>query len=135
MGPLGEANQVFFPIVSKKLGGWRVVVFLALLVVVGLLAIDRHKATTHLSRRMNIFRLIGDLSHVLAILILLGKIWRQRNVAGVGLSLSLSLSFSCPMLTACTLVLTVLLHLIWRDTQSLGDLLGERCVVAGVFPL
>ncbi len=31
---------------------------------------------------MNIFRLIGDLSHVLAILLLLAKIWKTRSVAG-----------------------------------------------------
>ena len=31
---------------------------------------------------MNIFRLIGDLSHLLAILILLSKIWKTRSCAG-----------------------------------------------------
>ncbi|XP_075230945.1 ER lumen protein-retaining receptor isoform X2 [Lycorma delicatula] len=32
---------------------------------------------------MNIFRLVGDLSHVLAILILLVKIWRTRSCSGI----------------------------------------------------
>ena len=32
---------------------------------------------------MNIFRLIGDLSHLLAILLLLWKIWKTRSCAGV----------------------------------------------------
>lgn len=31
---------------------------------------------------MNIFRLIGDMSHVAAIVILLLKIWKTRSVAG-----------------------------------------------------
>lgn len=31
---------------------------------------------------MNIFRLAGDLSHVLAIIILLLKIWKTRSCAG-----------------------------------------------------
>ncbi|KRT83255.1 hypothetical protein AMK59_3614 [Oryctes borbonicus] len=32
---------------------------------------------------MNIFRLIGDLSHLLAIIILLRKIWKSRSCAGI----------------------------------------------------
>jgi len=32
---------------------------------------------------MNIFRLIGDLSHLLAIIILLRKIWKTRSCAGI----------------------------------------------------
>ena len=32
--------------------------------------------------RMNIFRLAGDLSHLLAILVLLWKIWKTRSCAG-----------------------------------------------------
>lgn len=32
---------------------------------------------------MNIFRLIGDLSHLLAILLLLWKIWKTRSCAGI----------------------------------------------------
>lgn len=32
--------------------------------------------------RMNLFRLSGDLSHLIAILILLVKMWRTRSVAG-----------------------------------------------------
>lgn len=32
---------------------------------------------------MNIFRLIGDLSHLFAILILLAKIWKTRSCAGI----------------------------------------------------
>jgi len=32
---------------------------------------------------MNIFRLAGDLSHLLAIIILLTKIWKTRSVAGI----------------------------------------------------
>lgn len=31
---------------------------------------------------MNVFRLTGDLSHLLAIIILLIKIWRTRSCAG-----------------------------------------------------
>lgn len=32
---------------------------------------------------MNIFRLVGDLSHLLAILLLLWKIWKSRSCAGI----------------------------------------------------
>ncbi len=32
---------------------------------------------------MNIFRLVGDLSHLLAIIILVAKIWRTRSCAGI----------------------------------------------------
>lgn len=32
--------------------------------------------------KMNIFRLIGDLSHLLAIILLLWKIWKTRSCAG-----------------------------------------------------
>ena len=32
---------------------------------------------------MNIFRLVGDLSHLLAILILLSKIWKTRSCSGI----------------------------------------------------
>ena len=32
---------------------------------------------------MNVFRLAGDLSHLLAILILLMKIWKTRSCAGI----------------------------------------------------
>jgi ER lumen protein retaining receptor len=32
---------------------------------------------------MNLFRLIGDLSHLLAILLLLAKIWKTRSCAGI----------------------------------------------------
>jgi ER lumen protein retaining receptor len=32
---------------------------------------------------MNIFRLVGDLSHLLAILILLTKIWKTRSCSGI----------------------------------------------------
>ena len=31
---------------------------------------------------MNLFRLIGDLSHLLAIFLLLAKIWKTRSCAG-----------------------------------------------------
>lgn len=34
---------------------------------------------------MNIFRLVGDLSHLLAIIILLLKIWKTRSCAGMRL--------------------------------------------------
>lgn len=34
---------------------------------------------------MNVFRLIGDLSHLLAILLLLFKIWKTRSCAGTDL--------------------------------------------------
>ena len=33
--------------------------------------------------RMNIFRLAGDLSHLLAIILLLIKIWKTRSCAGI----------------------------------------------------
>jgi ER lumen protein retaining receptor len=33
--------------------------------------------------KMNIFRLFGDLSHVLAIILLLAKIWKTRSCAGI----------------------------------------------------
>ena len=32
--------------------------------------------------KMNVFRLIGDLSHLLAIILLLVKIWKSRSCAG-----------------------------------------------------
>ena len=32
---------------------------------------------------MNIFRLLGDLAHLLAIVILLLKIWKSRSCAGI----------------------------------------------------
>ena len=32
---------------------------------------------------MNIFRLVGDLSHLLAIILLLLKIWKTRSCAGI----------------------------------------------------
>lgn len=32
---------------------------------------------------MNLFRLVGDLSHLLAIIILLMKIWKTRSCAGI----------------------------------------------------
>ncbi len=32
---------------------------------------------------MNLFRLVGDLSHLLAIIILIAKIWRSRSCAGI----------------------------------------------------
>ena len=32
---------------------------------------------------MNVFRLLGDLSHLLAIVILLLKIWKTRSCAGI----------------------------------------------------
>eukprot|EP00047_Mylnosiga_fluctuans_P012498 m.26377 g.26377 ORF g.26377 m.26377 type:complete len:213 (+) comp4281_c0_seq2:37-675(+) len=32
---------------------------------------------------MNVFRLIGDISHVVAILLLLAKIWKTRSAAGI----------------------------------------------------
>jgi len=38
---------------------------------------------THLLLKMNIFRLLGDLSHLLAIIILLLKIWKTRSCAGI----------------------------------------------------
>jgi hypothetical protein len=34
------------------------------------------------SLKMNIFRLVGDLSHLLAIIVLLLKIWKTRSCAG-----------------------------------------------------
>jgi ER lumen protein retaining receptor len=36
---------------------------------------------------MNIFRLSGDLSHLLAIIILLLKIWKTRSCSGMTFSL------------------------------------------------
>lgn len=38
---------------------------------------------------MNIFRLTGDLSHLLAILVLLWKIWKTRSCAGKSFSVVL----------------------------------------------
>ncbi|XP_045146809.1 ER lumen protein-retaining receptor 3 [Echinops telfairi] len=32
---------------------------------------------------MNIFRILGDLSHLLAMILLLGKIWRSQSCAGI----------------------------------------------------
>merc|ERR1712176_918544 len=39
--------------------------------------------TNNLSSRMNLFRLCGDLSHLVAIIILLLKIWKTRSCAGI----------------------------------------------------
>lgn len=47
---------------------------------------------------MNIFRLLGDLSHLLAIIILLQKIWKTRSCAGISVTIlfiRLHLSLSC----------------------------------------
>lgn len=33
-------------------------------------------------RTMNVFRILGDLSHLLAMILLLGKIWRSKSCAG-----------------------------------------------------
>lgn len=33
---------------------------------------------------MNVFRILGDLSHLLAMILLLGKIWRSKSCAGEG---------------------------------------------------
>jgi len=51
---------------------------------------------------MNIFRLLGDLSHLVAIVLLLLKIWKSRSCAGTPSmiscqmsSVSLSVSFQC----------------------------------------
>lgn len=33
---------------------------------------------------MNVFRILGDLSHLLAMVLLLGKMWRSRCCAGEG---------------------------------------------------
>lgn len=41
---------------------------------------------------MNIFRLTGDLSHLLAIIILLRKIWKSRSCAGESNLLEISSS-------------------------------------------
>lgn len=35
-------------------------------------------------RTMNVFRILGDLSHLLAMILLLGKIWRSKCCAGEG---------------------------------------------------
>ncbi|KAK1341609.1 hypothetical protein QTO34_018024 [Cnephaeus nilssonii] len=32
---------------------------------------------------MNVFRILGDLSHLLAMMLLLGKIWRSKSCAGI----------------------------------------------------
>lgn len=42
-----------------------------------------HFAEDLLFNKMNIFRLLGDLSHLLAIIILLLKIWKTRSCAGI----------------------------------------------------
>merc|ERR1712176_1230216 len=36
-----------------------------------------------LTEKMNVFRLLGDLSHLFAILLLLAKIWKSKSVAGL----------------------------------------------------
>lgn len=41
---------------------------------------ERHRRLIHST--MNIFRLTGDLSHLLAVIILLMKIWKTRSCAG-----------------------------------------------------
>lgn len=46
---------------------------------------------------MNIFRLTGDLSHLLAIIVLLAKIWKSRSVAG--LSGKTQIMFVCVFLS------------------------------------
>ncbi|TEA25879.1 hypothetical protein DBR06_SOUSAS318610001, partial [Sousa chinensis] len=33
-------------------------------------------------RTMNVFRILGDLSHLLAMILLLGKIWRSKCCTG-----------------------------------------------------
>ena len=40
------------------------------------------KLGSGLSNKMNIFRLIGDMSHLLAIVLLLLKMWKTRSCAG-----------------------------------------------------
>lgn len=37
-------------------------------------------------RTMNVFRILGDLSHLLAMILLLGKIWRSKCCTGEGRS-------------------------------------------------
>lgn len=49
---------------------------------------------------MNIFRLTGDLSHLLAILVLLWKIWKTRSCAGKFLSVVLCETIIAPIFTA-----------------------------------
>lgn len=39
---------------------------------------------------MNVFRLVGDLSHLLAIIFLLMKIWKSRSCAGLTLPMFLA---------------------------------------------
>jgi hypothetical protein len=47
---------------------------------------------------MNVFRLLGDLSHLLAIVVLLLKIWKTRSCAG-----NISLVFiQCECLLCCS---------------------------------
>lgn len=56
---------------------------------------------------MNIFRLLGDLSHLLAIIILLQKIWKTRSCAGISVTIffiRLHLSLSCHRSWNCALL-------------------------------
>lgn len=46
---------------------------------------------------MNIFRLTGDLSHLLAILVLLWKIWKTRSCAGKFFSVVLCETIMAPI--------------------------------------
>ena len=49
-----------------------------------ILSCDTHNPGQQLDRfNMNIFRLVGDLSHLAAILVLLLKIWKTRSCAGI----------------------------------------------------
>ena len=42
-----------------------------------------NRVGSHGAGNMNIFRLVGDLSHLLAIILLLIKIWKTRSCAGI----------------------------------------------------
>ncbi len=69
-----------------------------------------HKRTEY---EMNIFRLLGDLSHLLAILILLAKIWKTRSCAG-----------KCCVIVACE-------GFLWADLVSVACQSCRHVVVLG----
>lgn len=46
------------------------------------LGVPRDAAREAAGGTMNVFRILGDLSHLLAMVLLLGKIWRSKSCAG-----------------------------------------------------
>lgn len=69
------------------------------------------------SPKMNIFRLAGDVSHLLAILLLLWKIWKTRSCAGKLLYSYILLNY---------IVECVLFLLVYKTLRSIYDCLISR---------